>query len=380
MDISILKDKFGIHTFMLTYTKLTFTEYRRLLKLFMSSVSDRSDDYSYIKTNLLFDNGYYGIYPELYYKCDHRYLCVFVNPRNLLESRFCTYEIMGSNMSVCIKRLISQIDEALKLIADDYNIYAFENAYLTRVDLCVNYFFDKSYIIGQYIQLAKKSAHINRGRIRGLYIKGRYDEAGNRHHFGLVKSNFELTIYDKSFELMRFGKIPGFDDEYGNVLRIEVKLSRRYIGKMLGDFDKVIPSNIDKLLYLLSQSQLIMIESLNKVFYPGDYLQRNLLEEVILNSSFQSHIKEIMVKIISENDNIDRVYDNIAMDYDLPKKTIQRIKSKFKELGINSTPIPMQGFEDSEMFLPSFANLMMCEDIEQDEKMQYTDTELDGKE
>ncbi len=87
-----------------------------------------------------------------------------------------------------------------------------------------------------------------------------------------------------------------------------------------------------------------------------------------------------MAKIISENDNIDRVYDNIAMDYDLPKKTIQRIKSKFKELGINSTPIPMQGFEDSEMFLPSFANLMMCEDIEQDEKMQYTDTELDGKE
>lgn len=67
------------------------------------------------------------------------------------------------------------------------------------------------------------------------------------------------------------------------------------------------------------------------------------------------------------------------MDYELPKKTIQRIKRKSKELGINSTPIPMQDFEKSVMFLPSFANLMMCEDIEQDKTMQYTDTESDGK-
>lgn len=367
MDISILKDKFGIHTFMLTYTKLTFTEYRRLLKLFMSSISDRSDDYSYIKTNLLFDNGYYGIYPELYYKCDHRYLCVFVNPRNLLESRFCTYEIMGSDMSVYIEKLVSQIDEALKLIADDYNIYAFENAYLTRVDLCVNYFFDKSYIIGQYIRLAKKSVHINNGRLRGLYIKGRYDEVGNRHHFGLDKYNFELTIYDKSFELMRLEKIPEFDDEFGNVLRIEVKLKRRYIANTLGDLDEPVPSNIDRLLYILSESRFIMIDSLNKVFYSGDYLQRDLLEEVIRNSSFQSHIKEIMVKIISENDNIDNVYDNIAMDYELPKKTIQRLKSKFKKLGVNSTPISTQDSENDELFLPGFANLLMCEDIKQNQ-------------
>lgn len=367
MDISILKDKFGIHTFMLTYTKLTFTEYRRLLKLFMSSISDRSDNYSYITTNLLFDNGYYGIYPELYYKCDHRYLCVFVNPRNLLESRLCTYEIMGSDMSVYIEKLVSQIDEALKLIADDYNIYAFENAYLTRVDLCVNYFFDKSYIIGQYIRLAKKSVHINSGRLRGLYIKGRYDEVGNRHHFGLDKYNFELTIYDKSFELMRLEKIPEFDDEFGNVLRIEVKLKRRYIANTLGDLDEPVPSNIDRLLYILSESRFIMIDSLNKVFYSGDYLQRDLLEEVIRNSSFQSHIKEIMVKIISENDNIDNVYDNIAMDYELPKKTIQRLKSKFKKLGVNSTPISTQDSENDELFLPGFANLLMCEDIKQNQ-------------
>ena len=162
-------------------------------------------------------------------------------------------------------------------------------------------------------------------------------------------------------------KIPEFDDEFGNVLRIEVKLKRRYIANTLGDLDEPVPSNIDRLLYILSESRFIMIDSLNKVFYSGDYLQRDLLEEVIRNSSFQSHIKEIMVKIISENDNIDNVYDNIAMDYELPKKTIQRLKSKFKKLGVNSTPISTQDSENDELFLPGFANLLMCEDIKQNQ-------------
>lgn len=83
-----------------------------------------------------------------------------------------------------------------------------------------------------------------------------------------------------------------------------------------------------------------------------------------------------MVKIISENDNIDNVYDNIAMDYELPKKTIQRIKSKFKKLGVNSTPISTQDSENDELFLPGFANLLMCEDIKQNQEKTSESNEV----
>lgn len=358
MNFSLLPDNFGIHTFTITYNNLSTCEYNRLFKLFMKSISDKSDDYRYIETNMLYNKGYYGIYPKLLYIANGSYvnhcLSIFVNPRSLLQSSLCTYEIYGRDNAKIINKLVSKIDEALKLLSDDYNIYDFENASISRVDLCVNYQFEEFYVTGQYLRLAKKSARSKKGKSKALYIKSIYDDEGNDHHFGIDNSNFELTIYDKSFELYRKRKIQSFNDEYGQVLRIEVKMKKRYIKH----YTKNISSNIDKLSYLLKNSQDIMINSVCKIFYPGDYFIKSFTKDRISESNYQSHIKDLMKEIISGDESIDEIYQSIEREYSLSKKSIQRIKMKFSELGINPTRIPKKEASEGEIALFGFASLL----------------------
>lgn len=360
MNISLLPDNFGIHTFTMTYNNLSSCEYDRLFKLFMLSISDRSDDYSCIETNMLYKKGYYGIYPKLFRIINGSYinhcLSIFVNPRSLWKSSLCTYEIYGKNNANMINNLVSKINEALVLISDEYIIYDFEGASISRVDLCVNYQFENSYVTGQYIRLAKKSARRDKGKINVLNINGIYDDEGNDHHFGIENSNFELTIYDKSFELYRKKKIKSLDEKYGQVLRIEIKMKKRYIKY----YTKHISSNIDKLTFLLRNSQSIMINSICKVFYPGDYFVKSFTKDRIIENNYQSHIRDLMKEIISGDESIDQIYHNIEREYNLSKKTIQRIKMKFKELGINPTRIPKKEASEGEIALFGFANLLCC--------------------
>ncbi|MGN0604339.1 MAG: hypothetical protein ACI4I2_10185 [Oscillospiraceae bacterium] len=355
MDISILKDGFGIHTFMLTYTNLEKTEYERLFELLKYSIIEKSSNYSYIKSKQLFIEGYYGIYPKLYDRGDHRYLRIFVNPRNLLEGKSCTYDIWGRNGVEKIKQLVLKIDEALKFLSDEYHIYAFENAYLSRVDLCVNYAFDNSYITGQYLRIAKKSVRKDKGKIRRMYINDRFDYIGDNHHLGFKGSSFELTIYDKSFQLMRDGKIPNYNDDYGNVLRIEVKMHKR----LINIYTNSMRNNIEKLIFLLTRSQEIMIKSVDKVFYPGNYYLVGMIKGIIDDQDYRSRTKWLMSEVLSDRKNIDLMYYEVMTENHLSKKDIQRIKKRFKDLDINPTEIPMEDAKKGEINLLGFANLLM---------------------
>lgn len=354
MSISILKDGFGIHTFMLTYMNLEKPEYERLFNLFKHTIIEKSNDYSYIKSKRLFDEGYYGIYSKLYERCDHRYLQIIVNPRNLLEGRCCTYDIWGRSNYDKIGQLVCILNKALEFLSDEYHIYAFENAHLSRVDLCVNYHFDNSYITGQYLRIARKSVRRDKGTIRRMYVRNTFDAIGDKHQVDFIGSNFELTIYDKSFQLMRSDKIPRFKDAYGRVLRIEVKLNKR----LMNICTKEIQDNTEKLLFLLTKSQEIMIKCVSKIFYPGNYYLKGMISGIIDEQDYRSRTKILMKEVLSTNKDIDFMYHEVKIDNDLSPKDMQRLKKRFKDLDVNPTEISLEDAEEGEINLLGFVNLM----------------------
>ena len=356
MDFTILDDRFGIHTFMLNYVNLTKKEHERLFKLFSCSIDGRSSNFEYIKTGLLNDKGYFGLYPELYSKNGHYYMSIIVNPRNLIEDKFCRYDILSSDSLESISRIVCKINEALEIISDVDNAYTFENAVLSRVDLCINFRFDNSYVIKQYIKLAKKSCRTDKGKVRYLYTKkNKYDKEGNKHHFGIENTNVELTIYDKDFQLKRFDYISKLAENYGNILRIEVKMKWNLIHK----YTENIPGNTNKLAYLLENSSSIMIGCISVFFYSGDYLTLNTSAEIINNTAYHRHVKDFMKEIVAERKNIDSTYEWLKECYQLSEKKIQRIKNKFAECEINPTKISLNDALYGEEKLLGFKNLLI---------------------
>ncbi len=355
MNLEIRNNGFGIHTLLLGYMNLRYEEYNRLFNMIKDNIVCRENDYSYIRSNYFCSDCISGIFLELYKKNNHYYMTVFTNPKTLLENICCKYDILFQTDLNQVNTLVEKINVALKKISDNDNIYTFDNAILSRVDLCVNYEFNNEYIVKQYLKLADRSVRADKDNRR--YFKdedGLLDFERNSHSFDVQNSNFELTMYDKRYQLVQYGQEKNLNKEYGNILRIEVKLKRRMIYTHFSN----IKSNIDKLKSILMNSSNIMINNIAPLFYPGDYYTIELGLKRICDTTYLSNTKNIMCELFLEKINIERAYNSARVEFNLSDKQISTLKQNFQKISLNPSKITQKDAKKGSAFLPGFVELL----------------------
>ncbi len=331
-----INNNIGIHTFMLNYININTNEYSRLCKLFEKSICYHNDDYSRIKTSFLNDLGYEGIFPELCFQNGYRYLGIIITPQSLYMGKYCNLEIWQSRNRSDIDKMVDLIDEALVKISDDTHIYNFESGILSRVDLCTNIWFENPYIVKQYIKIAGRSVSKDRENYDYLRKENRLiDIEGNKHSFSVSCNNYTLTVYDKEYQQKKFKYTNVLNNEYGNVLRIELKAKRKYINS----YTNGITDNAERLEFLLKNAKDILLKGIGCFFYSGDYYALEEAVRIIDETGYKFKTKEIMKDIIKEKRNIKDVCDYLLNTENLSYKKIQRIMDKFEDCDLNPTKI-----------------------------------------
>lgn len=336
-------DGFGIHTFMLT-APLNYEKYRKLKLILQKSVWEKkeSQNQSYIKSKLFMTEGYFGISSKLYMQNGFARIEIIVNPTDLLAERYTQTEIFTSS-DFC-KRMLKRLNEALKLI--DMTIYNFT---LSRVDLCVNYVMPPA-VVEAYIKLGKKS-HLT----ENVQEKRFEDISDNRHSLTLICPSFEIEIYDKEYEIANRTREYTLAEDYGRVLRFEVRLPRDTICKCVSRWD--VHDLRRTLSYFIDDCQDIMTYCIKRSFWQGDYATLDTAKQIIDLNSFKDKTKELMFDILNSRKPIEEKFNGLAINYNYSSKQILRMKNKFKKSGICPVTIPIRDSHKCGEFLIGIVNL-----------------------
>lgn len=337
-------DGFGIHTFMLT-ASLSYEKYRELKLMLQKNVWEKkeSKNQSYIKSKLFMTEGYFGISSKLYMQNGFARIEIIVNPTDLYKERYTQTGIFSCSYSC--KKMLKRLAEALKLI--DMTLYDFT---LSRVDLCVNYIMTPA-VVETYIKLGRKSY-----LIQNVQEKRFADADNNLHSLTLVCPSFEIEIYDKEYEVAN--RVPEYtlEDEYGRILRLEVRLSRDTICKYARQW------NLYELKEILScfiyDSQDIMKDCIERSFWQGGFATLETAKHIISSQSFKDKTKELMFDILDSRKPIEERFDDLTVNHNYSSKQILRLKNKFKKCSICPVTITVRDSNKCGNFLIGIMDLL----------------------
>lgn len=340
----ITNSGFGIHTFMLT-ASLNYEKYRELKLILQKNVWEKkeSDNQSYIKSKLFMSEGYLGVSSKLYMQNGFARIEIIVNPTDLLAERYTQTEIFTCSDSC--KKMLNRLNEALKLI--NMTIYNFT---LSRVDLCVNYVMTPA-VIETYIKLCRKS-YLS----QNVQKKRFAEDDNNLHSLTLVCPSFEIEIYDKEYEIAN--RVPEYTlaEEYGRILRLEVRLSRDTIYKYVRQWNLCGLKEI--LSYFIYDSQDIMKDCIERSFWQGSYVTLETAKQLIAIQAFKDKTKELMFDILDSRKPIEERFDDLTVNYNYSLKQILRLKNKFKKCGICPVTIAVRDSQKCGDFLIGMMDLI----------------------
>lgn len=321
-------DGFGIHTFMLT-APLNYEKYRKLKLILQKNVWKKKEpqNQSYIKSKLFMTEGYFGISSKLYMQNGVARIELIVNPTDLSKGSYTQTGIFSCSYSC--QKMLKKLDEALKLI--DMTLYDFT---LSRVDLCINYIMTPA-IVETYIKLGRKS-YLS----QNVQEKRFTDADNNLHSLTLVCPSFEIEIYDKEYEIAN--RVPKYTlaEEYGRILRLEVRLSRDTIYKYVRQWNLCGLKEI--LSCFIHDSQDIMKDCIERSFWHGNYMTLKTAKQIISMQPFKSKTKELMFDILDSRKPVEERFDYLAVNYNFSLKKILRLKNKFQKSGICPVTIPIR--------------------------------------
>jgi hypothetical protein len=346
MTTSIVTQSFGIHTFMIT-AALTFEKYRKLKLILQKDVYKKreSDNESYIKSKYFMTIGYYGIYAKLYMQNEFARLEIIVNPSNFLQNEY-NQAALFSDTSKC-KSVVNKLGQALNYI--NMNITMFT---LSRIDLCAN-FKTTPAITEAYIKLGRKS--YKSYNMNELTFD---NESEDLHSLTLRCPSFELEIYDKEYEISKRTQNL-INDSYGNILRIETRLSRDTIYRYnslwkCADFNRLLKN-------FIYRKEDILLKCMERSFRNGAYM--TLQESCILIDSldYKRNTKCLMKKILKAKTDPDTALTKMRTDENLSEKKIQRIQSKFERCNLSMVTIPVRMADKCGDILPGFIELIKDE-------------------
>lgn len=340
----ITNSGFGIHTFMLT-ASLDYEKYRELKLILQKSVWERkdSDNQSYIKSKLFMTEGYRGVSSKLYMQNDFARIEIIVNPTDLLAERYTQTEIF-THSDLC-KRMVKRLNEALKII--DMTVYDFT---LSRVDLCVSYVMTPA-VVEAYIKLGRKS-YLSRN-----VQEKRFEKAiDNNHSLTLVCPSFEIEMYDKEYEIANRAHDYRLADEYGRILRFEVRLTRDTIYKYVRQWN--LHKLKDILSYFIDYSQDIMKNCFERSFWQGNYMTLETAKQLVEMQTFKDKTTRLMFDILDSKKPLDERFDDLINDYNYSQKQIFRLKNKFSKCGICPATITVRNSKKCGDFLFGILELL----------------------
>lgn len=338
-------DGFGIHTFMLT-ASLSYEKYRKLKLILQKNVLEKkeSNDQSYIKSKLFMTKGYLGVSSKLYMQNGFARIEIIVNPTDLLAERYTQTEIFTRSDSC--KKMLKRLNEALKLIN-----MTLQNFTLSRVDLCVNYVMTPA-VVEAYIKLGKKS-YLSRN-----VQEKRFEEAiDNNHSLTLICPSFEIEMYDKEYEIDNRTHKYTLADEYGRILRLEVRLPRDTIYKYISRWNAY---DLRKVLsYFIDESQEIMKDCFERSFWKGNYMTLETAKQLVTIQTFKDKTKELMFGVLDSKKPLEERFDDLISNYNYSQKQIFRLKNKFNKCGICPATITVRDSYKHGDFLIGILNLLV---------------------
>lgn len=246
--------------------------------------------------------------------------------------------------------MIGLLDALTHNFLREHTIYDFT---LNRLDLCRNIYLEKQEYLAEYLRLLHKGADQSR------WDAERFGDERDDHSFRRYRTDYEVTIYDKIYELQqenrsRYQQAPFQWTRDDRILRVETALLRNGIRSQIEkrnmDCDIVWPD----LLVKLSKSGLFIMSELLDLLVPdATYYSLDAARILIALSDFREHKKEKLGQFLY------RVNHNLTLD----RSKLQQEKNGAKRLRqlheLNINPVTIESRAGIRM-LPSVQALLKC--------------------
>ena len=308
--ITITKDRYGIHTFILS-CGLNFDKYRELKLILQRHITAKNE--TRIKSCYFASIGYKGIDCILEMANGFARIYLIINPINLLSNEYLQERIFSCPSSC--KKMLKKLNKALSNIGMTADMFSLE-----RIDLCANFPMPAPFV-EEYIKIAHRSLRTDK-----LIRKYFNDPVKDSHSMYAGFKTFDLKIYDKQFEINRRTNKDSSYTEFGELLRIEISLRKDSVYNAMRSLsDK---SLLGQLSFFVSQAQILMLRYIEKFYEPGDYHTLEVARRIVQNAPYRKNTVNGMLNILESRRSIDNTFSEINSD-------MYSLKCKFSALNVN---------------------------------------------
>lgn len=343
--IRMTSDGFSFHTFELKHYTSKIEEFDQIFKrLKQASKKDQFYELTEYDTEcyfcgLLCD---YGIRIYLTKLKEWYTIKLVINPRRLIDpkSSYLGIMLLDEKSLDTMEHRFTDLMRNLKLpeFIDDWS--------LTRIDLCVNFLFDRKKLPRQIIQL------ISRGPIAKGYIADTYTYHSEKNHkckyklekhsIKIANKSIALVAYDKNYQAkIENLAIPNEMIPRG-ILRLELQCGHDWISEKTANHK--LKSTREKIIFFAHRSQKYIRKYAQKLYMSGEYCQASILKDRIqAANSINTKSKDRMFHLVNmlryEKYNFDDAINELPET--LSKKELRTLLAHFDKLGIS--PIPLDG-------------------------------------
>jgi len=342
--IHMTSEGFSFHTFELKQVYSSDNKYRKIFDR-LKAVS--KDDEFYELTEYGEGRHFcghlskHGIRIYLSDLKDHFTIKLVINPRKLIDPDSSYLGIMLTD-----KKSLDKMEQRFTDLMCKIDLPAHINEWaLTRIDLCVNFIFDRKKLPQQIIQLIS-CGPLPSGYARSTYtIPAQMDSEGNisleKHSIKFSNKSISLVAYDKAYQLKKERlDLPGkFKLEKRGILRLELQCGRNWIAEEAAQHKcKTVREKID---HFSSHSRKYLCKYANKLYLSGVYYQSNLLCQKIQTADYISDKSKVrmlhFVNILGEYGDFNIAFQELSKS--LSKKQLHSLAEHFTALNI--APIPL---------------------------------------
>lgn len=297
------------------------------------------------------------------YLSDHKNLHIVkavINPRKLMDPD-CSY--LGIMMAD--EKSIDEMEHCFTDIMRKAGLPEFMDEWsLTRIDLCVNFVFNRKKLPRQMIQL------ISRGPVPHSYTRSTYTTPAQtdskskidleKHSVKISNKRIALVAYDKAYQMEKEGLEPPINlgMKKRGILRVELQCFNRWIAEQAAKHKcKTVREKLD---YFSSHSKKYLCEYINRLYLPGQYCRyKSLCSKINGAISTKPKIKRRMldfVKLLDNCNDFDTAFQKFAAS--LTKKQQEKLLKHFSDLNIAPVPLMKECKLKSVDSLPSILREM----------------------
>lgn len=215
------------------------------------------------------------------------YLDFRINPSKLIGRMEpqALYEITEENNQLMIDAL-AEIMKELPIVQDINRLS------LQRLDICKDYRLNWTDIC-LYIGLLNKGIHDPR------WQEETFGDERDHHSFRRISNRYQITVYDKVYQLQKEGLIKSWDEDY-KLLRIEVALKADGISHMTPKYQLFSKDWNVFLLEIAKKGDEIFLHVLSKILPEGHYYSLDTARDIILDSDYYQNKKEALIDFLTE--------------------------------------------------------------------------------